>query len=401
MLNKNEKHIYKVNELTAGIKLILESSFANVWVEGEISNFISHSSGHFYFTLKDERSELRCTFFKGYNEKMKFEIKDGMHAICLGRIGVYEKRGQYQLNVLRMEPRGVGALQLAFEQLKEKLFKEGLFDESKKIPIPMLPDRIGIVTSPTGAAIRDILHVLDKRFSNVEVVINPVRVQGEGAKEEIANAIDEFNALKNVDVIIVGRGGGSLEDLWAFNEEVVARAIYRSKLPVISAVGHEIDWTISDFVADLRTPTPSVAAESVIAKKSEISSALDNIEKRLKGYPLDVIKEYEQRLDDIEGGLSLRFKHYIKLKYEQRLDDIGEGLSLRFKHYIELKEGNFKSISGKIETLSPLGVLARGYSINFKLPERRVLKDAASLKKGDLVETRLSKGVFRSRVEDI
>lgn len=401
MVNKNERYVYKVSELTQGIKLTLESSFPNVWVEGEISNFIAHSSGHFYFTLKDERGELKCTFFRGYNEKIKFEIKNGMYVLCFGKIGVYEKRGQYQLNVSRMEPKGVGALQLAFEQLKEKLFKEGLFDDSKKIQIPMLPDRIGIVTSPTGAAIRDILHVLDKRFSNVEIIINPVKVQGDGAKEEISSAIDEFNRLGNVDVIIVGRGGGSLEDLWAFNEEVVARTIHRSKLPIISAVGHEIDWTISDFVADLRAATPSISAERVIAKKSELADRLDNIEKRLKDCPLDIIKEYEQRLDDIEGGLNLRFKHYIKLKYEQRLDDIEEGLGLRFKHYIELKEENFKSIFEKVEILNPLSILARGYSINFKLPEKRVLKDARILKKGDLVETRLLNGSFRSRVEDI
>jgi len=376
--NKNERYIYKVSELTAGIKLALESSFPNVWVEGEISNFIAHSSGHFYFTLKDERGELKCTFFRGYNEKIRFEIKNGMYALCFGKIGVYERRGQYQLNVSRMEPKGAGALQLAFEQLKEKLFKEGLFDDSKKIQIPMLPDRIGIVTSPTGAAIRDILHVLDKRFSNVEVIINPVKVQGDGAKEEISSAIDEFNRLGNVDVIIVGRGGGSLEDLWAFNEEVVARAIHRSKLPIISAVGHEIDWTISDFVADLRAATPSVSAERVIAKKSELIDRLDNIEKRLKECPLDIIKEYEQRLDDIEGSLNLRFKHYI-----------------------ELKEGNFKLISEKIEILSPLSILARGYSINFKLPEKKVLRDVKILKKGDLVETRLLNGSFKSKVEEV
>lgn len=377
-VNKNERYIYKVSELTAGIKLTLESSFPNVWVEGEISNFIAHSSGHFYFTLKDERGELKCTFFRGYNEKIKFEIKNGMYALCFGKIGVYERRGQYQLNVSRMEPKGVGALQLAFEQLKEKLFKEGLFDDSKKIQIPMLPDRIGIVTSPTGAAIRDILHVLGKRFSNVEVIINPVKVQGDGAKEEISSAIDEFNRLSNVDVIIVGRGGGSLEDLWAFNEEVVARAIHRSKLPIISAVGHEIDWTISDFVADLRAATPSVSAERVIAKKSELIDRLDNIEKRLKNCPLDIIKEYEQRLDDIEGGLNLRFKHYI-----------------------ELKEENFKLISEKVEILSPLSILARGYSINFKLPEKKVLRDVKILKKGDLVETRLLNGSFKSKVEEV
>lgn len=375
-MTQDGRYIYKVSELTSSIKLILEDSFPNIWVEGEISNLRCPSSGHIYFTLKDDRSELKSVFFKSDNEKIKFDIKDGMHVICSGRISVYEKQGVYQLYITSLEPKGIGALQLAFEQLKEKLFKEGLFDESRKKPLPMLPDRIGIVTSSTGAAIMDILKVLKRRFSNVEVVINPVKVQGEGAKEEIANAITEFNNMDNVDVIIVGRGGGSLEDLWAFNEEIVARAIYGSKIPIISAVGHETDWTISDFVADLRAPTPSVAAELVIAKKSELIDALDNIEKKLKSFPVDIVKEYEQHLDDMELGLNLRLKHYL-----------------------ELKEENFKLASEKINMLSPLGILKRGYSITYKLPEGEILKDAGVLGKGDMVETRLSKGIFRSRVE--
>ncbi len=370
------RYIYTVSQLSASIKIVLEDSFQNIWIEGEISNFDRPSSGHFYFTLKDERSELKCVFFKSSNEKIKFEIKDGMQVLCCGRISIYEKRGVYQLYVTKMEPKGVGALQLAFEQLKEKLFKEGLFDETHKKEIPLLPERIGIVTSITGAAIRDILHVLNKRFSNVEVVINPVKVQGDGAREEISSAIEEFNVLKNVDVMIVARGGGSLEDLWAFNEEIVARAIYNSKIPIISAVGHEIDWTISDFVADMRAPTPSVAAEIVIAKKSELEDRLDEIEKKIIGFPMDIVKEYEQRLDEIE-----------------------EGMVLRFRHYMELKEEGFKLLSEKLGILSPVGILDRGYSISFKLPDRKIIKNSQSLKKGDLVETKVSKGSFTSRIE--
>lgn len=375
---KEGKYIYKVSELTSQVKIILEDSFRSIYVEGEISNFKSPLSGHIYFTLKDDRSELKCVFFKSSNENVKFDIKNGMHVICCGKISVYEKQGSYQLYVSKMEPKGIGALQLAFEQLKERLFKEGLFDESHKKPIPILPERIGIVTSSTGAAIRDMLNVLKRRFSNVEVIINPVKVQGEGAKEEIASAIEDFNKLKNVDVMIVGRGGGSLEDLWAFNEEIVARAIYNSKIPVISAVGHEIDWTISDFVADKRAATPSVAAEFVIAKKSELIEALDNIRERLKAFPEDIVREYEQRLDEIQ-----------------------EGMGLRFRHYIELKEGHFKLISEKLEILSPLSILGRGYSISFRMPGRDIIKDTRSLKKGDLVETRLSRGSFKSTVEEI
>jgi len=367
------RYIYTVSQLSSSIKIVLEDSFRNIWVEGEISNFKA-VAGHFYFTLKDDKSELKCVFFKSSNEKIKFEMKDGMRVLCCGKISIYEQRGVYQLYVAKIEPKGVGELQLAFEQLKEKLFKEGLFDETHKKPIPLLPERIGIVTSITGAAIRDILHVLNKRFSNVEVVINPVKVQGDGAKEEIAFAIEEFNRLGKVDVMIVGRGGGSLEDLWAFNEEIVARAIYNSKIPVISAVGHEIDWTISDFAADMRAPTPSVAAEIVIAKKSELADRLDEIEKKITGFPIDIVKEYEQRLDEIEVGVVLRFRHYI-----------------------ELKEENFKLLSEKLGILSPIGILDRGYSISFKLPDRKIIKNSKDIKKGDLIETRVSKGSFTSK----
>ena len=374
---KEGRYIYKVSQLTSSIKVILEDSLSNILVEGEISNFRNPSSGHFYFTLKDEKSELKCVSFRSSNEKIKFDIKDGMRVICGGKISVYEKQGSYQLYVSKIEPKGVGALQLAFEQLKEKLFKEGLFDESRKRPIPKLPRRIGIVTSPTGAAIRDILNILKRRFSNIDVLISPVKVQGEGAGEEIAAAIEDLNALGVVDVIIVGRGGGSLEDLWAFNEEIVARAVYNSGVPVISAVGHEIDWLITDFVADLRAPTPSAAAELVVPDKSDLIDTLDNIEKRLKDFPSGIVREFEQRLDDMERDLGLRFRHYL-----------------------EIKEGDFKLVSGKIEMLSPLGILGRGYSITFRLPAGKIIKDAGFVKKGDLIETRLSTGNIKSRVEE-
>jgi len=376
-MEDNGRYIYTVSQLTSSIKIVLEDSFQNIWIEGEISNFDRPASGHFYFTLKDDKSEIKCVFFKSSNEKIKFEIKDGMQALCSGKIGIYEKRGMYQLYVTKIEPKGVGALQLAFEQLKEKLFKEGLFDEAHKKKIPFLPERIGIVTSTTGAAIRDMLHVLGKRFSNVHVIINPVKVQGEGSAGEIASAIEEFNRLDNVDVVIIGRGGGSLEDLWAFNEEAVARAIYNSKIPIISAVGHEIDWTISDFVADMRAPTPSVAAEIVIAKKSDLIDRLDEIEKKIIGFPLDLVKEYEQRLDEVEKGIGLRFRHYIELKKE-----------------------NFKLLSEKVQILSPLGILDRGYSVTFKLPDKKIIKNNKDIKNGDLIETRVSKGSFVSRIDN-
>ena len=234
-----QKRVYTVSQLTRNIRAVLEDTFGMVWIEGEISNFVKHTSGHMYFSMKDEQAVIACVLFKRANQGLKFNIDNGMQVLCFGKVSVYDKRGQYQLIIEKLEPKGVGALQLAFEQLKEKLRKEGLFDRAHKKPIPYLPTRVGVVTSPTGAAIKDILNVARRRFSNVEIILNPVKVQGSGAETEIAQAIRVFNKLNNVDVIIVGRGGGSLEDLWPFNEELLARAIYDSKLPVISAVGHD------------------------------------------------------------------------------------------------------------------------------------------------------------------
>src|SRR4030067_3150139 len=254
------RYILTVSELTQEIKDILEDKFPDVWVEGEISNLRIPPSGHIYFTLKDDFSQIRVVLFKNQARSLRFSPEDGLHVICRGRGSLYEKRGEYQLILEEMEPKGIGALQLAFLQVKERLEKEGFFDPARKRQIPMVPQTIGIVTSPTGAVIRDMLQIIDRRFENVHILLYPVRVQGEGASLEIARAIEYFNDRMNVDVIIVGRGGGSLEDLWAFNEEGVARAIYHSRIPIISAVGHETDYTISDFVADLRAPTPSAAA---------------------------------------------------------------------------------------------------------------------------------------------
>ncbi|HFE62791.1 MAG TPA: exodeoxyribonuclease VII large subunit, partial [Caldithrix sp.] len=247
-----EKRVYTVSDLTREIKQVLESSFPRLWVEGEISNLKRHSSGHLYFTLKDSNSQLNCAMWRFRVGQLLFQPQDGMKVLVEGDVQVYERGGYYQLIVNQIQPAGIGDLQLAFEQLKKKLHAEGLFDESHKKRLPQFPERIGVVTSPTGAAIRDIVSVVSRRFPGVQLIINPVRVQGETAKEEIAQAIREFNEYGKVDVLIVGRGGGSLEDLWAFNEEVVARAIFDSKIPVISAVGHEIDYSISDFVADRR-----------------------------------------------------------------------------------------------------------------------------------------------------
>ena len=399
--DEKEKHIYTVSELSKYIRVILEDSFPSIWVEGEISNFILHSSGHMYFSLRDANSSLKCAFFRRANEKLKFKPKDGMKVICFGSISAYEARGDYQLIVEEVEPKGVGALQLQFQQLKEKLQKEGLFDEGHKVPIPFLPTRIGIVTSPTGAAIRDILNIARRRFSNVEIIINPVRVQGEGSKDEIAKAIRDFNSLNNIDVMIVTRGGGSLEDLWSFNEEVVARAIYDSKIPVISAVGHEIDYTISDFVSDFRAPTPSAAAELVIPRKEDLVEKLNTSTTRLKNALQTILDTLTQRLSALKDSYILRQPLNLVTQYEQKIDDLRKDMALRIEHIVNMRGENFKLASGKLETLNPFAILNRGYSVTVKMPEKIILKNTGSLKKGDEIETRLGKGKIKSKVEEI
>ena len=392
--------VLTVSEVTRNIREILESGFPDLWVEGEVSNVRVPSSGHLYFTLKDKESQLKCVMFRNLNQSLKFELKDGVLVTAHGGITVYDRRGDYQLLVEVLEPKGLGALQLAFEQLKEKLEKEGLFREERKKPIPFLPRRIGIVTSPTGAAIRDILNVIGRRFANVEIVINPVRVQGEGAAEEIAKSIRELDEMGNMDVLIAGRGGGSIEDLWAFNEEVVARAIFLSRTPVISAVGHEIDYTISDFVADLRAPTPSAAAELVVAEEETlVERILSN-----RGRMLLAVGTYLSRLGEKVQTLYRdygfrRFEDSLH-QYSQQVDDLGESLVSRMERLLQLQRNYLESISGKLVTLGPESVINRGYSLAFKLPGREIIKDVAVIDKGDMVEVKVRRGSFISRVEE-
>lgn len=401
MNEAREKHIYSVSELTKFIRVIVEDSFPGIWVEGEISNFVLHSSGHMYFSLRDATSTLKCAMFARANAKLKFRPKDGMKVICFGSVSVYEARGDYQLIVEEVEPKGVGALQLQFQQLKEKLQKEGLFDPKYKVPIPFLPNRIGVVTSPTGAAIRDILNIARRRFQNIEIIINPVKVQGADAKDEIAAAIRQFNELKNIDVMIVGRGGGSLEDLWPFNEEVVARAIFDSDIPIISAVGHEIDFTISDFVADFRAPTPSAAAELVIPKKEDLVNLINKETTRLNNAISGTIGDLRERLRNLRESYILRQPLNYIIQQEQRIDDLRKDIHVRIGHVVDIYGEKFDHLISKLEVLSPVGILKRGYSITTKLPEGIIVKDAKSLKIGDAVETKLGQGKFRGRVEEI
>ena len=396
-----KKHVYTVSEITRDIRAILEDSFGSVWIEGEISNFTKHQSGHMYFSVRDEHSVLSCVLFRRVNAGLKFEIKNGMYVLCFGKISVYDKRGQYQLIVEQIEPKGAGALQIALEQLKEKLKKEGLFDKTHKKPIPYLPQRVGIITSPTGAAIRDILTVAKRRFSNIEIILNPVRVQGSTAKKEIVEALDLFNTLRNVDVIILGRGGGSLEDLWSFNEEMVARAIYRSEIPVISAVGHEIDWTISDFVGDFRAPTPSAAAELVIPKKEELITILKGFSERMRASLVSRVDFLKEKLETLESRYIFKEPFNIIDQYGQQIDELTGKLALSGDHAVKFKTEFLNTLTGKLEALSPLGILSRGYSITIRKKDNKILKDTRPLRKKELIKTKLAKGEIISRVEDI
>ncbi len=395
-----EKHIYKVSELTRDIRMILEDSFPTVWVEGEISNLRTPQSGHIYFSLKDDKAQLKCVFFKRSNINLDFKLEDGLFCVIFGRISVYERDGQYQLYVENVHPKGKGALQLAFEQLKKKLAAEGLFDKAHKRPLPFLPQKIGIVTSATGAALRDILKVIDRRYANVHIIIRPALVQGKAAAADIAQGIKDLNAYKEIDVLIVGRGGGSLEDLWPFNEEIVARAVYHSKIPVISAVGHEIDYTICDFVADLRAPTPSVAAELVVQEKDRLSLQLNHIEQRLTKTIRQKLKLSQMHLLRLAQSYALRRPQVIVEQYQQRIDSLDRVLRTNFVHLVAMKQERLKQTISRLVNLNPLAILSRGFSVTYLDLEQRVLKNTRGLKKGDILKTKLHKGVIISRIEE-
>jgi len=393
--------VYTVSEITKEIKTLLEENIPTIWVEGEVSNYTLHSSGHRYFSLKDENSQIRCVFWKWQAYSLSFEIEDGMKVIALGNITVYERNGQYQLNITKLKPLGIGKLELEFQRLKEKLFKEGLFDESHKIPIPKFPQTIGVVTSPTGAAIRDIIKIIRRRAPDVKILLNPVKVQGAGAAKEIAQAIYDFNEYKKVDLLIVGRGGGSLEDLWAFNEEIVARAIYDSKIPIISAVGHEIDFTIADFVADLRAPTPSTAAELAVRDRAEICRELNVLINRLIMLQSHLIDSLKQRVESAIKSYGFRRPMDLVVQLTQRTDELTRTLFKEIKNCFEFKKTSLSLFMGKLNALSPLAVFERGFSLTRKLPELFIVKDAGMLKVNDRVEVKFLKGKIKSKVEKV
>lgn len=385
-----------IGDITELIKGSLERQFVDIVIIGEVSNFKPHPSGHFYFSLKDQRAAISAVMFKGDNSKIKFQMHDGLKVIAMGRITVYPPRGNYQILVQRLEPAGLGALQLAFEQLKKKLEAEGLFDRARKREIPKFPKRVGIVTAPAGAAIRDMLNILERRFSSLPVLIVPVKVQGVGAAEEIAEGIRLLNEFTDCDVMIVGRGGGSIEDLWAFNEEVVARAIFKSKIPVISAVGHEIDFTIADFVADLRAPTPSAAAELVIGSRLEILQHLDHLVRRLMRIE-DRLDYAKLKLDELVQRLGHSLEGKIadfRLSFERML------LILRRSLQFPLQESRHKieRLNERIKLLNPLSIMERGYSIVRKEKNGKVVKQVSDVAMGEKLVIQLWKGKITSRV---
>lgn len=393
------RHIYSVSEITKDIKLILENTFGEVWIEAEISNFKAYESGHFYFTLKDEFAVLSAVMFSRANKELPFKIEDGLKVICFGSISVYGPRGQYQLIVEKMEPKGIGAQQLAFEQLRKKLAKEGLFDPMHKKPLPLMPFRVGIVTSISGAAVRDILEILKKRASCIDVVIRSVRVQGEFAAREIVAGITDLNEFKEVDLIIISRGGGSSEDLWSFNEEIVALAIYNSAIPTISAVGHQINITLSDLVADVFVETPSAAAKIIVDKKNALLAQIDAQRQELFSSIAQIFYNLNKNL--------IALKHMLKspldrlLEKQQQVDELKSNLISQMRHYLSINQERARGLMEKLEALSPLAILSRGYSLSMLMPQGAIIKDSTKINTGDIVKTILEKGAFVSSVREV
>ncbi|MCI0707486.1 MAG: exodeoxyribonuclease VII large subunit [Ignavibacteriae bacterium] len=393
----HEKKVLSVSEITARVKLMLESSFPQVWIQGEISNAKLHTSGHFYFTLKDEGAQISGIMWRSRVANLPFTPEDGMKVIARGSVTVYPPRGNYQLDCVQLQPMGIGELQLAFERLKKKLDEEGLFDPEHKKPIPEYPEHIGVITSVTGAALQDIRSVLSWRLPTLEVIVYPVHVQGVGAAEEIAEAIRDMNRFGGVDVLIVGRGGGSFEDLWAFNEEAVARAIYDSKIPVISAVGHEIDFSIADFVADLRAPTPSAAAELVVRDRSELLDILRNLWYTMQQNLEDRVHGLRERIENLVSSYSFNKPKDLLRQSAQRVDELERSLARSFVHLYKLAAGNHQGIHQRLVSLNPGRVLQRGYAIVRK--DGQIMTSSHMLKEGDTAAIQFHDGEVPARVE--
>lgn len=400
--NTPADRVWSVSELTAQIKDLLEGRFQSVWVSGEISNFSRPQSGHCYFTLKDDKAQIRAVLWRTSALRLKFELEDGIEVVCQGDLDVYAPRGSYQLVARAIEPKGIGALELALRKLKEKLAAEGLFDAARKRPLPRFPRRVAFVTSPTGAAVRDFLEVLRRRWKGVDVLVVPTRVQGDGAALEIAAAIEMVNRLNQpVDCLVVGRGGGSLEDLWAFNEEPVVRAIHASRIPVVSAVGHEIDVTLADLAADVRALTPSEAAELTVPDADEIGAALRRQQQRLLLALRRRASLSRTRLDWLAARRAFRKPFEAVHGHERRLDELSSRSIGGLRQRLIAARRRLDGYAAQLASLSPLGVLGRGYSLTHRLPDGRLIADAAALSPGDQISTRFAAGRAISRVEAV
>ncbi len=393
--------VYSVNELNNYVKGLLDSdeNLKYIFVSGEISNFKAHYSGHMYMTIKDETASLKAVMFAGNASRLKFSVENGMKVIAFGTVSLFPRDGSFQLYITDMQPDGVGALSIAFEQLKKKLEAEGLFSQAHKKPIPQFPRRVGVVTSSTGAAIQDIFNVLKRRYPACQVVVRPAQVQGEGAAEDIARAIEEFNALNGADVLIVGRGGGSVEDLRAFNEEIVARAVYNSHIPIISAVGHETDYSICDFVADLRAPTPSAAAELAVPDRAELKAELLAYKQQLFTFVRNEIAFQRNTLSAIEKSGALK-DPIVKINDSRKnLAYLSERLGDMAEARLKAKKLEFSGLVGKLDALSPLGVIARGYALVSK--DDSLLTSVSGVSVGDNIKIKLSDGEALAQVTDI
>jgi exodeoxyribonuclease VII large subunit len=408
------RRVYSVSQLTQRIREMLEERFFEIWVEGEISNCFVAKTGHVYFTLKDAGAQIKAVMFRSDVRYLRFKIKDGLSVVARGRLTVYDPKGEYQIVCQHLEPEGLGARQLAFDQLKERLAKEGLFDARRKRPLPALPRKIGVVTSLDGAAVRDIVKVLRRRYANAHIVIRPARVQGEGAALDIARGMAAIGKVKGVDVVIVGRGGGSIEDLWAFNEEVVARAIAGCPVPTISAVGHETDVTIADFVADLRAPTPSAAAEMVVAHKDDFCARIDRLGQRLQATFQMRVAMRGRRADDLahqllralRGRIARRERAYqaLLLKLERfdvrrrfdviraRLAAVDGRLRTGIDRRVHGADARFRATAARLDSLSPLAVLGRGYAVCWNADRTAIIRDASTVDSGDKVHVKLERG---------
>lgn len=394
--------VFTVSEITKHIKqsFMRDPILQNIHIKGEISNFHRHSRGHAYFTLKDEKSLIRCIMFNNHYRLLSFTPENGMKVITAGRISVYERDGTYQLYVVEMQPDGIGSLHIAFEQLKKKLEKEGLFLDKNKKPLPFYPRVIGVVTSPTGAAVKDIITVIKRRCANVDIIVVPALVQGPEAPASIAEGIRKLNKFKEVDLIIVGRGGGSLEELWAFNTETVARSIFESKIPIVSAVGHERDYTISDFVADLRAPTPSSAGELVVPETRELKEKLKQLQSRLIYSIKNVFTKKRHRVIQLLKQPPLRNPREMTRHKMREVVNLTKNLIYCYKYGVKTKKQLFTSLTGKLDALSPLAVISRGYSICQRLEDKKIVRGIEDVNTEDLLEVLLKNGILNCRVYD-